>query len=195
MKRPGYTLIELITVMAVLSVIMGVSAVMLVQLFDFQQNNSEYADKVRTADRFVTIFRADVRAYGKPDILLEGNVLLRWKTETETIEYTAQPGEFPDQQNIVRTVQKEEENRKETYRLPDQTTLRFAEGKDVDAGLVALSLWTSPQGIPVPHHTVSNHAVPNLDELNPFDRTIPKTLEDQINPKYAGNWRTIVVRY
>ena len=185
MKRPGYTLVELITVMAVLSVIMGVTAVMLVQLFEFQQNTGEHADKVRSADRFVVIFRSDVHTYGKPDILSEGNVLLRWTTETETIEYTAQPGEFPDQLNIVRTVQNEEGNRNETYRLPDRTTLRFAEGKDADAGLIALSLWSTPQGT----------KMPNLDELNPFDRTMPKTLEDQINPKYAGNWRTIVVRY
>ena len=185
MKRPGYTLIELITVMAVMSAVVGISGVLLVQLFEFQQHTGEHADTVRSVDRFVAIFREDVHTYGKPDILSEGNVLLRWTTETETIEYTAQPGEHPNQLNIVRTVQKEEGNRNETYRLPDRTTLRFCEGKDADAGLVALSLWTSPQGTDVP----------NLDELNPFDRTLPKTLEDQIDPKYAGNWRTIIVRY
>jgi prepilin-type N-terminal cleavage/methylation domain-containing protein len=185
MRITGYTLIELITVMAVLSVIMGVTAVMLVQLFDFQQNTGEHADKIRAADRFVAIFRSDVHTYGKPDIFSEGNVLLRWTTETEIIEYTAQPGEFPDQLNIVRTVQKEEGKHNETYRLPDRTMLRFTEGKDADAGLIALSLWTAPQGT-----GTLNHA-----ELNPFDRTIPKTLENQINPKFAGNWRTIVVRY
>ena len=191
MRRTGYTLIELITVMAVLSVIMGVTAVMLVQLFDFQQNTGEHADKVRAADCFVAVFRSDVHTYGKPDIFSEGNVLLRWTTETETIEYTAQTGEFPDQRNIVRTVRKEEQtHRAESYRLPDRTMVRFVDGTGNDAGLVALSLWTAPQGTPVPHH-----AVPNLDALNPFDRTIPKNLEEQIDPKYAGNWRTIIARY
>ena len=190
MKRPGYTLIELITVMAVMSAVVGVSAVLLVQLFDFQQRNGEYAEKMRAGDRFVAMFRGDVHTYGKPDILSEGDVLLRWTTETETIEYTAQPGEFPDQLSIVRTVQKEGGNHRETYHLPDRTTLRFAEGKDGDAGLVALSLWTSPQGTTLP-----NLAAPNPGELNPFDRTVSKTIEQQIDPKYAGNWRTIVVRY
>jgi len=68
--------------------------------------------------------------------------------------------------------------------------VRFAEGTGNDAGLIALSLWTAPQGT-----TVLNHTVPNLTELNPFDRTVPQTLEQQIDPKYAGNWRTIIVRY
>ena len=185
MKRDGFTLIELITVMAAVSVVMGVTAVMLVKLFDYQQNHGEYSDQRRAVDRFVAGFRNDVRTYGKPEIVTDGITLLRWTTETETIEYTAQPSEFPDQLNIVRTVQKEEGKHNETYRLPDRTMLRFAEGKDADAGLIALSLWTAPQGT-----GTLNHA-----ELNPFDRTIPKTLEDQMNPKYAGNWRTIIARY
>ena len=185
MKRPGYTLIELITVMAVMAVVLGVSVVMLVQMFDFQLNTGEYATKMRSANRFTANFLVDVRTYGKPEVPADGDVLLRWKTETETIEYTAQPGEFPDQLNVVRTVQKEGENRLETYHLPDRSALRFIDGKDDDAGLIALSLWTAPQGT----------KMPNLDELNPFDRTIPKVLEEQVNPKYAGNWRTIIARY
>jgi prepilin-type N-terminal cleavage/methylation domain-containing protein len=191
MKRDGFTLIELINVMAAVSVVMGVTAVMLVKLFDYQQNHGEYSDQRRAVDRFVAGFRNDVRTYGKPEIVTDGITLLRWTTETETIEYTAQTGEFPDQRNIVRTVRKEEQtHRAETYRLPDRTMVRFVDGTGNDAGLVALSLWTAPQGTPVPHH-----AVPNLDALNPFDRTIPKTLEEQIDPKYAGNWRTIIARY
>ena len=185
MKRLGYTLIELITVMAVMSAVVGVSAVLLVQLFDFQLNTSEYADKMRATERFIVAFRGDIRTYGKPEILTEGNTLLRWKTGTETVEYAAQSGEFPDQLNIVRTVQGEGKERYETYRLPDRTTLRFADGTDNDAGLIALSLWIAPLGT----------EIPNLDELNPFDRTIPQAVEQRIDPKYAGNWRTIIVRY
>ncbi|MCL2710755.1 MAG: prepilin-type N-terminal cleavage/methylation domain-containing protein [Planctomycetaceae bacterium] len=185
MKRPGYTLIELITVMAVMSVVMGVSVVLLVQLFDFQRNTDEYADRSRAVDHLTVVFRNDVRTYGKPEILTDGTALLRWTTETETIEYTAQPGEFPEQLNVVRTEQKEGENRFETYHLPDRTTFRFVEGKDDDTGLIALSLWIAPLGT----------EMPNLDELNPFDRTIPKDIEERVNPKYAGNWRTIIARY
>jgi len=196
MKRPGFTLIELIAVMATVSVVMGIAAVMLVQLFDYRQNLAEYSERMRDVNRFVAKFRNDVRTYGKPEILTDGDTLLRWTTGTETIKYTAQPGEFPDQWSVVRTVQNEgTNNHSETYRLPDRTTARFAEGTGNDAGLIALSLWTAPQGTTVLNHTVPNLTEPNLTELNPFDRTLPQTLEQQIDPKYAGNWRTIIVRY
>ena len=186
MKRPGFTLIELITVMAVMFAVMGVTVVMFVQLFDFQRNHSEYSERMRTASRFVADFRGDVRLYGKPEILSEGATLLRWRTETATIEYTAQPGEFPNQLNVVRTVQREgQRNHYETYQLPDRTALHFAEGTGNDAGLVAMSLWIAPKGT----------ETPNLGELNPFDRTMPESLAQRIDPKYAGNWRTIVMRY
>ena len=186
MKRDGFTLVELIAVMAALSVVMGVSVVMLIQVFDFQRSNDEYSEGRRTVDRLIADFRSDVHTYGKPEILTEGTVLLRWKTDAEMVEYTSEPGEFPGQQNIVRTVRKEEQtNRYEMYRLPDRTALHFAEGKDSDVRFVALSLWTAPQGT----------EMPKLDELNPFDRTLPKTFEQRINPKYAGNWRTIIARY
>ena len=186
MKKRGFTLVELIAVIAVLAVVLGFTVVMFAQLFDFQQNNSEYSDGVRVADRLVADFRNDVRTYGKPEILSEGDVLLRWTTETETIEYASEAGEFPGQLNVVRTVRQEgRQNHNETYRLPERSAVRFVDGKDNDAGLVALSLWITPKGT----------ETPNLDELNPFDRTIPQSLEQRIDPKYAGNWRTIIVRY
>jgi len=185
MRRPGFTLIELITVMAVMFAVIGITVVMFVQLFDYQRNHDEYSERMRTANRFVADFRSDVRTYGKPEILSDGT-LLRWTTETATIEYTVQPGEFPNQLNVVRTVRKEgEQNRYETYHLPDRSTLRFVDGTDNDAGLIALSLWIAPKST----------ETPNLDELNPFDRTIPEFLELRTDPRYASNWRTIIVRY
>jgi hypothetical protein len=120
----------------------------------------------------------------------DGNTLLRWTTETATIEYMAQPGEFPEQLNVVRTVQQEgQRNHYETYRLPDRTTLRFidgtADGTGNDVGLIALSLWIASKNI----------ETPNLDELNPFDRTVPTSLEQRMDSKHAGHWRTIIARY
>ena len=186
MKKHGFTLIELIAVIALMAVVLGITAMMFAQLFDFQQNNSEHSTATQAVNRLVADFRNDVRTYGKPEILSEGETLLRWTTETVVIEYTVQPGEFPDQRNIHRTVRQDDQPvRFETYRLPDRSALRFVDGKDDDAGLIALSLWTAPQGT----------EMPNFDELNPFDRTIPKSLEERFDPKYAGNWRTIVVRY
>ena len=186
MKRHGFTLVEMIAVMAVMALVMGFSVVLLVQLFDFQWGNDEYSDRMRSIDRFVAAFRQDVHTYGKPEILIDGTALLRWNNEAETVEYTAAPGTFPNQQTIVRTVRKDgQQSCYESYWLLDRTALHFAEGKDNDTGLAALSLWTAPPGT----------EMPKLDELNPFDRTLPELLEQRINPKYAGNWRTIIARY
>jgi len=186
MKRHGFTLIELIAVMAVLAVVLGFSVMMFVRLFEFQQSNDEYADGVRGADRFITDFRYDVHTFGQPK-LLSGGGAIRWDTEPEVIEYTTVPGEFPDQVSVVRTVYKDgRQTHYEAYRLPDRSELRFVEGENTSySGLVALSLWTTPRGI----------ETPDITELNPFDRTIPKNLEERIDPKFAGNWRTIIVRY
>jgi len=186
MKSPGFTLIELITVIAVMAVVLGISVLMFGQLFDFQRNHNAYSEGVRVSHRLITDFRSDVRAYGKPEILSEEGALLRWSTESETIEYTLQSGEFPEQQNVHRTVHKDgQQIHRETYRLPDDSALYFAEGGGNDAGLIALSLWITPPGT----------KTPKPDELNPFDRTMPQALKQQVDPKYAGNWRTIVVRY
>jgi len=186
MEKHGFTLVELIAVMAVMAVVLGFTVVMFAQLFDFKQHSDEYSIGVRTVDRLIADFRNDVRTYGKPEILSEGDILLRWTTETKIIEYASESGEFPNQKNILRTVRQEgQQNRQETYRLPDRTTWHFVYGKDNNAGFVALSLWTTPQGT----------ETPNLDELDPFDRTIPESLEQRVDPKYAGNWRTIIVRY
>jgi len=186
MKKLGFTLIELVTVMAILAVVMGVSVAILMQALDWQRNYDEYSEQMRSVDRLIGTFREDVRTLGKPENLSDGDTLLRWKTDTKTIDYTILPGEFPNQLNVVRSVLREGQmDEYEIYRLPDRSALRFVAGQDNDAGLIALSLWTSPLGT----------ELPNLDDLNPFDRTIPKSLEQKIDPKYAGNWRTIVTRY
>jgi len=184
MKRPAFTLTELLAVMAALSVVMGISVVLLLQAFDFQRTNDLYAEGNRAASRLIADFRSDVRTYGKPEISADGDALLCWNTGTETIDYATQPGAFPDQLIVVRTVRKGESVSQETYRLPDRTVLWFVEGNHANAGLVALSLWTTPTG--------AKTLTPNdMSDMNPFDRTLPQS---DIAPKYAGNWRTIVVR-
>jgi len=183
MKKPAFTLVELIAVMSAMAVVMGVAGILLVQLFAYQRDNDEYSDGIRAADRFVAAFRDDVHACGKPEIFADGETLLRWNNGTETIDYVAQSGAFPDQQAVVRTVRKDgKKTGGETYRLPDHSTLWFVDGKDANAGLVALSLWITPKGT----------NMPKRDEMNPFDRTIPNS---PVDPQFAGNWRTIIARY
>ena len=182
MRKSGFTLVELLAVMAAMFAIMGVSVVMLIQVFNLQYKNSKYSDEVRTLNRLVVDFRNDVHAYGKPEIPNEGNVLLRWKTESVSLEYVMEPGMFPDQKVIVRTLHEEGKKFSESYRFPDQTIIWCTSGEESDAGLVALSLWTISLGT----------EMPPPETLNPFDRTLSET---KIEPRYAGNWRTIVARH
>ena len=179
MKKSGFTLLELVATMTIMFVVMGVSVVLLMQVFDFQRTCSRYSDGIRAADLLVVDFRNDVHTHGKPEIPTEGDSLLRWNTETETIDYVMEPGLFPEQIFVVRTVQKGGKKiRGQTYRLPERTVLNAVNGD----GLIALSLWTTPMGA----------EVPSFDEWNPFDRTPPNS---RFDPQYAGNWRTILARY
>jgi len=179
MKKPGFTLIELLAIMVAMFTIMGVSVALLVQAFGFQRTTSQYSDGIRAVDRFVADFRNDVHVYGKPEIPADGDTLLRWNTGTETVDYVTQPGLFPDRQTIVRIMHKDALRSVETYRLPNRMTLWFENGKDANAGLVALSLWTTPQ----------SGETPRPSDLNPFTRTLPG------DSKNTGNWRTIIARY
>ncbi len=184
-KNRGFTLVELIAVMAALSVFMGISVVLLVQIFDFQRNNDEYSEQFRSVNRLADAFRNDVHEFGKPEISADG-ASLQWKTETGKVDYVTEDGDFPEQKITVRTEWKDGKSlRRESYRLPEHAVLRFVPGKDKDDGLVALSLWTTPPGT----------EPPKPETLNPFDRTLPKPLEQRVDPRYAGNWRTIVARY
>ena len=190
MKKRGFTLIELISLMAAAAAIVGFAAMLLVQLFLFQQNNDGYTQGVRSANRLADDFRNDVQAFGKPEILMGQETLLRWvllrgNEESGMIEYTTEPGRFPEQLNLVRTMSKDgQQVHRETYRFPSRVSLQFVEGQEDNTGLIALSLLMMPQGPAV-----------DISEFNPFDRTLPKSLEQRVDVKHAGHWRTIVVRY
>jgi type II secretory pathway pseudopilin PulG len=185
--RKSFTLIELIAVMAVMFTVMGISVVILIQAFDFQQTNNEHAEGVRAVNRLLNDFREDVHSFGKPMIPTEGEILIQWKTETAEVCYTRAPSSIsPNQQAVVRWLSKDGQSLTETYRLPDRTTVWCVDGETTHAGLVALSLWTTPPGT----------ETPKLETLNPFDRTMPSsTVNPTVNSKYAGNWRTIAARY
>ena len=182
MRKSGFTLVELLAVMVSLFAVMGVSVVLLVQAIHFQKKNSAEAEGMRVFDRLAVDFRSDVHAFGKPEIPDDG-ALIQWKTDTETLRYVLEPGRFPEQQVIVRTLEKDGQKQIESYRLPERTAVWCVDGKATDANLAALSLWTVPPGT----------EMPPLDTINPFDRTIQKG--SQADSQHAGYWRTIIARY
>lgn len=63
--------------------------------------------------------------------------------------------------------------------------LQFVEGKDRYAGLVALSLWRRTPG----------GDIPEVGEMNPFDRTVSSESTSQGEAAYVGVWRTVLARF
>lgn len=186
----GFTLVELIAVMGCLSVIMGVAIVLLFQMFDMQVRTEERSIEIRRVNRFIDVFRKDVHELGRPEIVTESveteEVLLRWESETATVEYEWKTGEFPGQRFVRRTENMGESIRQtEDYRLPDHSVLQFVEGKDRYAGLVALSLWRQTPG----------SDIPMADETNPFEKTVLNASSEQDETAYIGMWRTVLAHF
>ncbi len=184
MKR-GYTLVELIAVMGCLSVIFGIAMMLFFNAFDFQLRYEEQSLQVRSTDRLVEQFQDDTRSFGKPVCMPTENVLLRWTAGDRTIEYVLTPGAFPEKKNVVRYVKQGETTvQTETFALPDDSHVAFVQGQGEFADFLAMSLWTD----------VPNQPQVRLDALDPFRRTVPESLEKRLDPRFAGNWRTVLVQ-
>jgi type II secretory pathway pseudopilin PulG len=184
MKRKAFTLVELVAVLGCLSVTLGVAVVLLYQMFDLQIKSKEISEWTRSTNRFVEMFRSDVRRFGKPEIPVNAEqTLLRWQTDSTTVTYELRHGEFPGQQSIHRVEQIENRRQLENYRLSDDSQIRFILGTEKHEGLVALSLWMR----------TSKMSVPQVDAMNPFDRTftIPA---DSTDVSFEGIWRTLLAR-
>ena len=181
--RHGFTLIELIAVLAGLIVVMGISMGLLFAMFDFQQRYGEQSTQLRSANMFFTQFRNDARiASGKPVLSPDSSFLIEWPTGTGKIRYRVISGEFPEKRHVVREVWDAEKiTGTETYQLPDYAVLWPVEGKNDHTGLIALNLW---------EHR-SRTAPPDIARLDPFTRTLSGSQE---NPNDAAYWRTIIVR-
>ncbi len=181
--RRAFTLVELIAVLAGLVIIMGVSMGLLFAMLDFQQRYDEQSEQLRSVNMFFAQFRDDARdASAEPVLVSDASFLIEWPTEAGKIRYKIVPGEFPEQQNVVREVWNGEKiTGTETYKLPDYAVLWPVEGKDDNAGLIALNLW---------EHRPHTEA-PDTSQLDPFART---RIDSPENPNDFGYWHTIIVR-
>jgi type II secretory pathway pseudopilin PulG len=184
-RKQGFTLVELIVVMAGVSTVMGVSVVLLFMMFDFQQRYAEQSTQIKRTNRFIEQFREDARGQNTPLVNPGDDVLLQWSGGGRKITYSLVPGEFPEKKSVMRQVWRDEEiESKETYLLPDHTVLGFDIGKDENTGLIALSLWEQRPHTPAPEPA----------QLDPFSRALPESLRREIDPKFAGNWHTAIAR-
>ncbi|MCL2349803.1 MAG: hypothetical protein FWC50_16250 [Planctomycetaceae bacterium] len=187
MHRHGFTLIELVAVLGGLVVVMGISMGLLFAMLDFQQRHDEQSMQLRSTNMFFTQFRNDARiASGQPVLSLDATAvssfLIEWPVETGKIRYRLAPGEFPEKQLVIREVWDAEKiTGTETYSLPDHAVIWLTEGKNADAGLIALNLWE--------HRPHTNP--PETAQLDPFTRILNGSPE---NPNVAACWRTVIVR-
>lgn len=194
----AFTLIELVAVMACMVIVGSIAMVFLFQAFDFQQRNEEHVLTRDGASRLLADFRKDVHRYGKPGISQtvpgtpeKDRLLLQWNDGDTLVVYLWEDGEFPGRRRICREVRRDGEiTIFEGYILPDNAVLWCVEGRDAHAGLVALSLWVPPVGLPDSALTADD-----VEKIDPLTRTFPENLTREIDPVYAANWRTAVVRY
>jgi len=160
-KSNAFTLIELVTVLGILSIVMGISTMMLFSMLDFHLRYDEQLKQQSGANRLVSQFRDDVHSNGQPEILQDGEVLLQWQNGENKIVYTLENGEFPEQKFLRRDVlQNQKRIATERYALPDNTSIWFTEGKDQNSGLVAMNLWIS-----------TSESAPDKTKFAPFTQT------------------------
>ena len=184
-NRPSaFTLIELITVLAIFSVVVGTSIALLFQMFEFHDRFEERTVQDLRTDRLVRQFRGDVHDFGLPEAAQsDANILATWTTNEKTVVYTLTDGEFPEKKIVIRSeTGQNTQNRTERFDLPDHATIWCTRGAGPHDRLVAMSIWTAMPGV----------VLENPAELNPFTRTLPEQLAGKVDPKYAGNWRTII---
>lgn len=181
----AFTLVELLVVMAVMTVVMGISVTLIFAMFDFQQRQTEQSAQIDSTNRFVTQFRSDARWNDVPVIAPNDETLLQWGDQTGKITYSLKPGSFPEKSDVVRRVWRNGEIvNTETYHLPDHAALRFTVGTGENADRIAMSLWEQP-----PYTTVIDP-----EELDPFTRTLTGPQAAEFDPNTDGNWRTVIVR-
>ena len=186
-KSQGFTLVELLVVLAILSTVMGISVTLMFTMFDFQQRFAEQSEQLRSTNRFVEHFQRDARLNYAVLIDPNAETILQWNDSEgqNKITYSLVQGKFPEKRDIVRREwQGDTLAATEVYHLPDYAELRFVEGTDDHANQIALSLWEQPP----------NANVFTPDELDPFTRTLRDAQPDSPNPGDAVHWRTVIVR-
>ena len=185
MKHHAFTLVELLVVMAILSVVMGISVTLMFMMFDFQQRHTEQSAQTQSTNRFIEQFREDARLRYVPLLAPNDETILQWGNGDNKITYSLVPGKFPEKQDIIRRVwQGDTLTATEIYHLPDHAALRFVSGQDTNAGLLALSLVEQPP--------LGN--VIALETLDPFTRTPVDPQPNSPDPNTTGHWRTVIVR-
>lgn len=193
--RRAFTLVELIVVLACLSAFFCVALMLFFSLAEFQVNFERSGEQTLSTDRFLERFREDAHASGAPEIPewegplgavgSEETPLISWERGEIRTAYLLREGKFPEQIEVVRREFEGEVLRNTyTYHLLDDTLVWCERGIGEFENVLALNLWRKISTVPDPEP----------GQLDPFTREVSGSLREHVNPKFAGNWRTVLVR-
>ncbi|MDR0337011.1 MAG: hypothetical protein LBI18_07970 [Planctomycetaceae bacterium] len=184
-KFSGFTLIEMVFVFAAETFVigLGVGVLFMVTEMRVKENHSDSARL--SASRISEQFRNDL--HSAASVTLENDSLRLPFPDGQEIVYSIEPAEFPKQPALFRNkMSGDKKIATETYTLPSHSVAWFVQ--DEDAGLVALSIWTQP----VDRRDQILVQIPKKENLNPFTREIISQDNIGFDPRYVGNWRTII---
>ncbi|MDR1964469.1 MAG: hypothetical protein LBQ50_11870 [Planctomycetaceae bacterium] len=181
----GFTLIEIVLVFTaeIFVIGLGVGVLFLVtetRIKEYRRDSVQLA-----APRISEQFRADLHT--ATEAVLENDSLRLSLSNDERLVYSVEQAEFPGQSILRRNkIVNGKVVATENYPLPDHSVTWFLQGKDSYAGLIALNIWTQP----VDNRDQILLPIPKKENLNPFTREITEPIN--MEPRYAGNWRTII---
>jgi hypothetical protein len=184
-KHSGFTLIETVLVFSAEIFVIGLGVGVLFMVTEARIKEYRGDSARLSVSRLSEQFRTDLHA--ATTTLLENDSLRLTFPNDEEIVYLIEQAEFPEQSVLRRN--KLRGNKKiatETFTIPDHSVAWFV--FDQDAGLVALNIWTQP----VDRRGQILVTIPKKEDLNPFTREITGKDKIGIDPRYAGNWRTII---
>jgi prepilin-type N-terminal cleavage/methylation domain-containing protein len=158
MKRRGYTLLELLIVIGLLSALAVATTMLVASIMLHMSRQRDNYQTAQVASRFAADWRRDVRAAKQVAIADPANTLKLTLDDGRAIEYAA------DSTGVTRVMtQPDGKTPRELYRLPDVSNLRFARD-DVAPGKSLLTCtwrqpWHGPQsrerdGAPLRDHRI-----------------------------------------
>lgn len=145
MTRRGYTLMEMLVVIALGTVLLGVAVGVLHLLMRTQHSGRESVYQTETVARLAEQFRSDARAALRP-IAAEGEPKDRWRfalAADRTVTYRLRPGEIERREQIAA-----KQVRQESYTLPRNYLAEITVRTDATPAMASLVL--APSGLASP---------------------------------------------
>jgi hypothetical protein len=142
MKRPAFTLIEMVAVIAVSSAVTGMGVVMLVALLKSEGSSRRHLELCKNLVRLEEQFRADAHAAASANVGENGDALelALPAPSTTVIRYHCQPKEITREE-----VEGDKTLRRESYPLPEE--VKSSLDKKADGSITTLVALVEPKPV------------------------------------------------